>query len=76
MTVYYFSNQIQGLKTPILVIVGGHDAEGHSEVVMQATFMKWYPNAELAVIQNAGHYPMQETPMYLLGLVEGFLGKY
>ena len=71
-----FSNQAQGLKTPFLVIVGGHDAEGHSEAVMQATFMKWYPNAELTIIQNAGHYPMQETPMYLLGLIEGFLEKH
>jgi pimeloyl-ACP methyl ester carboxylesterase len=71
-----FSNQIQGLKTPVLVIIGGQDAEGHSESVMQATFMKWYPNAELATIHDSGHYPMQETPVYLLSLIEGFLEKH
>jgi hypothetical protein len=56
------------------VIIGGHDAEGHSESVMKETFLKWYPKAKLAIIQNSGHYPMQETPLYLLGLIENFLG--
>ncbi len=71
-----FSHQVQGLKIPVLVIVGGQDAEGYSEPVMQSTFMKWYQNSELAIIQNAGHYPMQETPLYLLSLIEGFLEKH
>eukprot|EP01037_Dinobryon_pediforme_P014778 gene14778-14909_t len=61
-----FADQIKGLKTPFLVITGGHDAEGYSEPVMRETFLKWYPNAELTVIANSGHYPMQETPLYLL----------
>jgi len=69
-----FADQVKGIETPFLVIIGGHDAEGHSESVMKETFLKWYPKAKLAIIQNSGHYPMQETPLYLLGLIENFLG--
>ncbi|MBY0281090.1 MAG: alpha/beta hydrolase [Alphaproteobacteria bacterium] len=71
-----FADQVKGLKTPFLVIAGGNDAEGYSESVMKETFLKWYPNAELAMIANSGHYPMQETPLYLLNLIEGFLGRH
>jgi len=71
-----FADQVKGLKTPFLVIVGGHDAEGYSEAVMRETFLKWYPNAELVTINHSGHYPMQEAPLYLLSLIEGFIGRY
>ena len=71
-----FSQQVKGLRVPFFVIIGSHDAEAYSEFVMRETFLKWYPNAELAVIANSGHYPMQETPLYLLSLIEGFLGRH
>jgi len=43
--------------------------------VMKATFLAWYPNAELEVMQNAGHYPMDETPVALATSIENFLRK-
>lgn len=71
-----FSNKVKGLKTPFLVLVGAHDAEGHSVTVMKETFCQYYPNVELVTIQNAGHYPMQETPVFLAGILERFIRKY
>lgn len=71
-----FSDKIKGLKTPFLILVGAHDAEGHSAPVMQQTFCQYYPNVELVTIQNAGHYPMQETPVFLAGTFETFMRKH
>lgn len=71
-----FSDQIKGLKTPFLVIVGQYDTEGYNEFMMRQTFLKWYPNAELVTLANSGHYPMQEAPLYLLSLIENFLEKH
>jgi len=70
-----FSAEAEGLKTPIAVIVGEFDPNLTAEV-MRATFLTWYPNAELQVIGNSGHYPMQETPLRLATLIEEFLGRH
>ncbi len=59
--------------TPIRVIGGRQDLPGFSEEKYRATFEAWYPNADLQFITDSGHYPMQETPVYLATLVEGFL---
>lgn len=67
-----FSKQIEGLKNPILVLPGEHDPALSTEVMRQ-TFMVWYRNAHLQTLPNAGHYPMQETPVYLATVIEGFL---
>jgi pimeloyl-ACP methyl ester carboxylesterase len=40
---------------------------------MRATFTNWYPNCEIEVFANAGHYAMDETPVALAGSIEGFL---
>jgi pimeloyl-ACP methyl ester carboxylesterase len=71
-----FADQVKGLKTPVLVIVGSFDSEGYNESSMRKTFLTWYPNAELVTLANAGHYPMQEVPLYLLSLIEDFMEKH
>lgn len=70
-----FAAEAKGLETPFLVAVGEHDAALTPDV-MKATFMEWYPNARLEVIANAGHYPMLETPVYLVTLTEAFMREH
>jgi len=67
-----FSAAIKGHPVPIKVIVGAHDPALPAEV-MHSTFLAWYPNAELEVLANAGHYPMNETPVALASSIEAFL---
>ena len=43
---------------------------------MRETFLKWYPNARLETIDNAGHYPMYETPVVLATMLEAFLKEH
>ncbi len=68
-----FSARIKGNPVPVLVIAGEHDAALTAEV-LRATFLQWYPNAKLEVMSNAGHYPMDETPVALATTIERFLG--
>jgi pimeloyl-ACP methyl ester carboxylesterase len=67
------TSEIEGKTHDILVCVGENDPALPKEM-MENTFMKWYPNAKLEILPNAGHYPMQETPVYLATVIENFLG--
>jgi pimeloyl-ACP methyl ester carboxylesterase len=67
-----FSARIKGNPVPVLVMVGEHDPALNAET-MRMTFMQWYPNAKLEIIANAGHYPMDETPVALATAIEKFL---
>lgn len=67
-----FVDDIRGLETRFLVIVGAKDP-GLDEAAMQATFLAWHPNARVATIPNSGHYPMQECPPYFAMVIEDFL---
>ena len=67
-----FVDRIQGQKLPVLVIPGEHDP-ALSEAVCRATWLQHYPQAQLEVMANAGHYPMDETPIILATTVEKFL---
>lgn len=57
---------------PLLVVVGEHDPAFTAEL-MTATYLRRYPHAVLEVMNNAGHYPMNETPLALVALMEQFL---
>jgi pimeloyl-ACP methyl ester carboxylesterase len=69
-----FHEAIQGNPTPIQVIVGANDAAITADIV-RATYLAWYPNAELEIFENAGHYPMNETPVALATCIEAYLRK-
>jgi pimeloyl-ACP methyl ester carboxylesterase len=70
-----FEDEVKGLDIPILVLVGEYD-QGMTKDLMEQTFMVWLPKARLDVIPNAGHYPMQETPVYLATRMEAFMREH
>lgn len=70
-----FADEISRITTPMMVCVGEHDGAINADA-MRATYLTWYPNCELAVIANAGHYPMQETPIHLMTRLEQFMRQH
>ncbi len=70
-----FSAEMPGIATPFLAITGEHD-QGVPTDYVKATIMAWMPNAQLHIMANAGHYPMMETPVQFVTVVEAFLAKH
>ena len=66
--------RVQGQSLPVLVLPGEHDP-ALGEATCRATWMAHYPNAQLDVLRNAGHYPMDETPIWLATVIEKFLAS-
>ncbi|MBX7215051.1 MAG: alpha/beta hydrolase [Thermoflexales bacterium] len=69
-----FVEDMRGVKTPFLALTGEHDLGVPTDFV-RSTILSWMPNAELHVMANAGHYPMMETPVQFVTVVEAFLGR-
>lgn len=70
-----FSESVKGLSTSILVLFGEYDFEG-SEAFMRNTFLNWYPNVQFECCKTSGHYPMIETPIALVSVIEKFLSAH
>lgn len=66
-----FSDDIDG-RHPLLALVGEHD-QVFTPALMAATYARRYPRAMIEVLRNAGHYPMNETPLALVAAIERFL---
>jgi pimeloyl-ACP methyl ester carboxylesterase len=60
--------------TPVKLIVGVNDP-AMSANVMEQTWMVFFPDAELTILPDAGHYPMFESPVSLATSIEEFLGR-
>lgn len=67
-----FHDEVVGSRVPVRVVVGAHDPAMTVEFMRQ-TWLRWYAHAELVELENAGHYPADETPLELVRAVEGFL---
>jgi pimeloyl-ACP methyl ester carboxylesterase len=67
-----FADEVRGRDLPVLVVVGENDP-AIGEATVRQTWLPLFPNAELEVAANAGHYPMFETPVNLASLVGRFL---
>ena len=64
---------VRQIKPPIIYILGGR-----STVVPAATqeeLKKALPQAEIAIIPGAGHYPSEESPAEFLAVVDKFLSR-
>ncbi|MFJ9431619.1 alpha/beta fold hydrolase [Streptomyces sp. NPDC101490] len=67
-----FHERVRDNPTPVLLVVGAHDpALGRQ--AMESTWLRWYPEARLEVLADAGHYAPEETPGPLAEAVEAFL---
>jgi pimeloyl-ACP methyl ester carboxylesterase len=67
-----FAEESKALDMPMLILLGSRDA-GIPEDMVRATYMENHPQAKLHVVDNAGHYPMQETPVYLASQIQSFM---
>ena len=59
---------------PVKLIVGVNDPAMSANFVEQ-TWRAFFPDAELTILPDAGHYPMFESPVSLATSVEEFLGR-
>lgn len=69
-----FLDDVRGADLPILVIPGEHDP-ALGEATVNQTWKPHFPNCEVRVMPNAGHYPMFETPVTLATWVNEFLSR-
>ncbi|MEN3296405.1 MAG: hypothetical protein V7642_5658 [Burkholderiales bacterium] len=67
-----FSERVQGNATQVKVIIGEHDPTLTADL-MARTWLAWYPNSQLDILANCGHYPMNEVPLALAASVQEFL---
>ncbi len=65
-----------GVNTPVLVIGGRNDLPGFQEDHYAKTVALWLPAVSFEFIDNAGHYPMQETPVLFATLLERHLSAH
>jgi proline iminopeptidase len=61
---------LQQVTAPVLVIHGADDLQSETATRMYADA---FPNAEFAVIQNAGHFSFEEQPDEFAAIVKSFL---
>ncbi len=70
-----FSDQVKtDTSTPVKLIVGVNDPAMSADM-MEQTWLAFFPEAEMTILPDAGHYPMFEAPVSLATSIEEFLGQ-
>ena len=67
-----FHTEIVGNPVPVGVIAGEYDPSLTPQR-MTDTWLSWYPNSCLNVIEGVGHYPMDEQPPALMSAIDKVL---
>jgi len=70
-----FHKDVMGLTVPMTMILGKNDLPFFQPPYIKDTFGKWYPNLTIVQSPNAGHYSMQETPVFYATTVNRALRK-
>ncbi len=66
-----FSDELSNPQTPMLVVACEQDMDGFQPADILQGYGS-YENASFATIYDSSHYPMQETPVLLASLLDGF----
>lgn len=69
-----FSARMKTVKTPFLVLSGQYDHPGFKLDRQQKAFAH-IENVSYVHIENSGHFPMQETPIFLAAKIEEFINE-
>ncbi|QES44458.1 alpha/beta hydrolase [Streptomyces venezuelae] len=67
-----FHTEVEGSPVAALAVTGALDPALSADL-MRRTWLRSYPQGELAELPGAGHYAMDEVPLELLRTVEDFL---
>ncbi|MEP2936080.1 MAG: alpha/beta hydrolase [Gilvibacter sp.] len=67
-----FSSKMSMVKTPFTVLYGQYDHPGFSGEAQKKAFAL-LQQVSYVEVENAGHFPMQETPVFLAAQIEQFL---
>jgi len=66
-----FLNEMKNVSKQILVLAGQYDHPQFMLDVQKEVFAN-FQNVEFVEIENAGHFPMQETPVFLVTSIENY----
>lgn len=69
-----FHRELPSHRVPALAILGAHDPSITPELVA-GTWSVWFPDIEVDVFPNCGHYPPNEAPLALAARIGTFLRK-
>lgn len=67
-----FLSEMEKVSKPFLVLSGKHD-HFQFQINSQREAFKNFQTVEFIELENSGHFPMQETPVYLASVIEKFL---
>ncbi len=67
-----FAEEAKSIMAPLLILVGEHDG-GITPEFARGIYSSLYPQVEIEILPNSGHYPMLETPAWLITRIEQFI---
>jgi len=70
-----FQEEVMGNEKPMMILYGEQDHPGFQKEALSTNFSH-YPNITFEAITNAGHYAMQQVPIYTATLIEKYLKQY